>query len=104
MNILQASAAATPAMVVEAARESQYAALYVNVAAETLTEAVDDDMARVMLADALVQLERSRVESEYRRLIASGQRDEVERQRFRAVSQRLAELKGVVPAGARPDA
>ena len=99
---LHDNAAVTPAMLLEATRESRHAALYRDIAAKSLGEEVDEQMARAMLADLLVQLERPRVESEYRRLAANGQHDEVERQRFQVVSRRLAELKGAPKADASP--
>src|SRR6185295_6127327 len=73
---LQKCAIVTPAMLVEVTRESQYNLLYQDVSARMLTETVDDETARAMLSDALLQLERPRIEAEYQRLLASDHRNE----------------------------
>ena len=70
-----------------------HAELYRQAAASGLNDASDDEMAARELADALVKLERQRMETEFRQLSGSGQRTEVERQRFQEVSKRLDELK-----------
>ena len=102
VDVLQESGAGTPAMLVEVTRESRYTGLYQDVAGKTLADGADDEMAKAMLADAFIQLEKQHVQSEYERLLAGGQRNEVERQRFQAVSRRLAELKGAVAKGMHP--
>ncbi|HZM47979.1 MAG TPA: DNA primase [Burkholderiales bacterium] len=104
LDLLQESGATTAAMLTEVTRESPYFALYQEIAAKTMAEPVDEGMAKVMLGDALVQLERPRVEAEFQRLVTEGQRNDVERQRFQTVSRRLRELKGALPVGQHPAA
>src|SRR4029453_17873238 len=65
LDLLQESGATTAAMLTEVTRESPYFALYQEIAAKTMAEPVDEGMAKVMLGDALVQLERPRVEAEF---------------------------------------
>jgi DNA primase len=93
IDAVRESGAASAAMLFEATRESQYAGLYQEVAARSLTDAADDETAKTVLADALLQLEKRRMQSEFERLSADGQRSEVERKRFQEVSRRLDELK-----------
>ena len=102
VGVLRESGAVTPAMLVEVTRDSRYTGLYQNVAGKTLADGTDDEMAKAMLADAFIQLEKQHMQSEYERLLAGGQRNEVERQRFQAVSRRLAELKGAAAKGMHP--
>jgi len=98
VDILRGSGAATPAMLVEATRDSRFAALYQEVAGQTLTVTGDDETARADLAGVFNKLELDRVLSEYKRLTASGIRDE----RYQELSRRLAELKGASGSDARP--
>jgi DNA primase len=93
VDLLKGSGIATAAGLIEATRESQHAELYIGAAASGLNDASDDEMAARELADALLKLERQSMETEFRRLSGSGQRTEVERQRFQEVSKRLDELK-----------
>ena len=93
VDLLKGSGIATAAGLIEATRESEHAELYVGAAASGLNDVADDEMAARELADALLKLERQRMESEFRRLSGSGQRTDVERQRFQEVSKRLDELK-----------
>jgi len=92
-DTLKESGATTSAMLVEMTRESRHARLYQDAAARALTDVTDDETAKNILADVLLKLERQRMESEYERLSAGGQRSEVERRRFQEVSRRLDELK-----------
>jgi hypothetical protein len=85
--------ATTPAMLFEATRESQYAALYQEVAGETLAVASDEDATLADFTGVFNQLELLRIRSEFERLSAGGERSEVERKRFQEVSRRLDELK-----------
>jgi DNA primase len=93
VDLLKGSGIASAAGLVEATRESPHAELYVGAAASGLHDVSDDEMAARELADALLKLERQRMEVEFRQLSGSGQRTEVERQRFQEVSRRLDELK-----------
>jgi hypothetical protein len=102
LDLLQESGATTVAMLTEAARGSDYFPLYQEIAAKTMAEPLDEGMAKAMLADALVQLEKPRVEAEFQRLVAEGQRNDVERERFQTVFRRLRELKGAPPVEQRP--
>ena len=104
LDLLQDNGVTTPAMLAEATRESQYFSLYQEIAAKTMAEPLDEGMAKVMLADALVQLERPLVEAEFQRLVTGGQRNDVDRARFQTVSRRLRELKGAPPVGQHPPA
>jgi DNA primase len=102
LDLLQESGATTVAMLTEVTRGSEYFPLYQEIAAKTMAEPLDEGMAKVMLADALIQLEKPRVEAEFQRLVAEGQRSDVERERFQTISRRLRELKGASPVGQRP--
>jgi DNA primase len=93
VDSLQGSGIVTAAGLIEATRDSRHAELYVGAAASGLNDVSDDEMAARELADALLKLERQRMEIEFRRLSGSGQRTEGERQRFQEVSKRLDELK-----------
>ncbi|MBI3053450.1 MAG: hypothetical protein HYY77_05285, partial [Betaproteobacteria bacterium] len=101
VDALKDSGVASPAMLFEATRESQYAMLYQDVAGETLTAAEDVESAQADWAGAFIQLELVCVQSEYQRLTASGARNDAERKRFQELSRRLAELKGAAGNGAR---
>ena len=98
VDVLRGGGVATSAMLVEATRDSRFAALYQDVAGQTLTVTGDDDTARADLAGVFIKLELDRVLSEYKRLTASGIRDE----RYQELSRRLAELKGASGGEARP--
>jgi hypothetical protein len=102
LDLLQESGATTAAMLTEVSRESEYFPLYQEIAAKTMAEPMDEEMAKTMLADALVQLEKPRVEAEFQRLVSEGQRSDVERERFQTVFRRLRELKGAPPVGPHP--
>jgi len=104
LDLLQESGATTPAMLTEVTRESEYFALYQEIAAKTMAEPLDEGMAKDMFAGALIQLEKPRVEAEYQRLMAEGQRNDVERERLQTVFRRLRELKGAPPVGQHPPA
>ena len=83
----------TPAMLFEATRESQYAALYQEAAGEMLSVASDENSALADFTGVFNQLELLQIRSEFERLSAGGERSEVERKRFQEVSRRLDELK-----------
>ena len=102
LDLLQESGATTTAMLTELSRESEYFPLYQEIAAKTMAEPLDEEMAKAMLADALVQLEKPRVEAEFQRLVSEGQRNDVERERFQTVFRRLRELKGAPPVAPHP--
>ncbi len=103
LDALKDSGAATPAMVFEATRESQYAALYQEVAGEALSVTDDEESARADFAGALNQIELARIRSEHERLTASGLRDE-DKPRIRELNRRMAELKGSGGNPLRPGA
>jgi len=98
VDALMGSGATTSAMLVEATRDSRFAALYQDIAGQTLTVAGDDETARADLAGVFTKLELDRVLNEYKRLTASGIRDE----RYQELSRRLAELKGATGGEVRP--
>ncbi len=103
LDALKDSGAATPAMVFEATRESQYAVLYQEVAGEALSVTDDEESARADFAGALNQIELARIRSEHERLTASGLRDE-DKPRLRELNRRMAELKGSGGNPLRPGA
>jgi DNA primase len=82
----------TPGKLFEATRDTQYADLYQEVAADVMAPA-DDASAKADLDGAFNQLELQSVSSEFERLSVSGQRSEVERLRFQEIARRLDELK-----------
>jgi DNA primase len=104
VDALRDSGATTPAMLFEATRDSQYAALYQEAAGETLSVAGDESSALADFTGAFNQLELLRIRSEYERLTAGGVHGEPERRRIQELSRRLAELKGAPGGGARPQA
>ena len=93
VDAVKESGATTPAMLFEATRESQYAALYQEAAGETLSVASDEASSLADFTGVFNQLELLRIRSEFERLSAGGDRSEVERKRFQEVSRRLDELK-----------
>jgi DNA primase len=103
LDALKDSGAATPAMVFEVTRESQYAALYQEVAGEALSVTDDEESARADFAGALNQIELARIRGEHERLTASGLRDE-DKPRLRELNRRMAELKGSGGNPLRPGA
>ncbi|UCF76907.1 MAG: DNA primase [Betaproteobacteria bacterium] len=104
IDLLREGAVASPAVLIEATRESPHAALFQQVAGETLAGSDDEQSARADWEGAFLQLELVRVRSEYQRLTAGGALNEAERKRFQELSRRLAELKGAASAAARPEA
>ncbi len=92
VDVLMETGADTTAKLFEAVRGTQHADLYHEVAADAMAP-TDDGAALDDLKGAFNQLELLSVKSEFERLNASGQRSEVERQRFQEVSRRLDELK-----------
>ena len=104
IDLLHEGGVASPAVLIEATRGSPHAALFQQVAAETMTGSDDEQSAQADWRGAFLQLELVRVQSEYQRLTAGGARNEAERQRFQELSRRLAELKGAASAGVRPEA
>jgi DNA primase len=103
LDALKDSGVATSAMVFEATRESQYAALYQEVAGEALSVTDDEESARADFAGALNQIEMARIRSEHERLTASGLREE-DKPRIRELNQRMAELKRSGASPLRPGA
>jgi hypothetical protein len=93
VDALRESGATTPAMLFEATRESQYAALYQEVASETLVVAGDENSALADLTGVFNQLELLQVRTEFERLSAGGERSDMARKRFQEVARRLDELK-----------
>ena len=93
VDALRESGATTPAMLFEATRESQYAALYQEVAGETLIVAGDENSALADLTGVFNQLELLQVRTEFERLSAGGERSDMARKRFQEVARRLDELK-----------
>jgi hypothetical protein len=93
VDALRESGAMTPAMLFEATRESQFAALYQEAAGEMLSVAGDENSALADFNGAFNQLELLRVRMEFERLSAGGERSELDRKRFHEVARRLDELK-----------
>jgi DNA primase len=93
VDALRESGATTPAMLFESTRESQYAALYQEVAGETLVVAGDENSALADFTGVFNQLELLQVRSEFERLSAGGERSDMARKRFQEVARRLDELK-----------
>jgi DNA primase len=102
-TLKQSGITASP-MVFEATRESQYAALYQEVAGEALSVTDDEESARADLLGALNRLEEEQIKKECERLNAGGLRDEAGRQRIRELNQRMAELKRSGASSLRPGA
>jgi DNA primase len=76
----------------EATRDTPYADLYQEVAADAMAP-TDEVSAQADMDGAFNQLELKSISSEFERLNTSGQRSDNERQRFLEVSRRLDELK-----------
>jgi hypothetical protein len=93
VDALRESGATTPAMLFEATRDSQFAALYQEAAGESLSVAGDEKSALDDLNGTFNKLELMSIHSEYERLSAGGDRGEVDLKRFHYVKQRLDELK-----------
>jgi hypothetical protein len=93
VDVVKESGATTPAMLFEATRESQYAALYQEAAGETLSVASDENSTLADFTGVFNQLELLQIRSEFERLSAGGERSDVERKRFQEVARRLDELK-----------
>jgi len=91
----------TPGKLFEATRDTPFAELYQEVAADSMT-LTDEPSAQADLDGALSQLELQRIRSEREQLSAGGLRNEGERRRFQELERRLAELKGAVGSGAQP--
>jgi DNA primase len=104
IDLLREGGIVTPAMLIEATRASPHAALFQQVAGETLAGFDDEQSAQADWAGAFLQLELVQVQGEYQRLTAGGAPNEAERKRFHELSRRLAELKGAASAVARPEA
>jgi DNA primase len=103
IDAVQESNVTTSAALFESTRDSQYAALYQEVAAHSLADAADDETAKAILSDVLLKLEGQQVKSEYERLTSKGAHNDAERQRIQELSRRMAELKGA-GGGAQPQA
>jgi hypothetical protein len=93
VDAVKESGVTTPAMLFEATRESQYAALYQEAAGESLSVASDEDSALADFTGVFNQLELLQIRGEFERLTAGGERSEVERKRFQEVARRMDELK-----------
>lgn len=104
IDVLREGEVASPAMLIEATRASPHAALFQQVAGETMAGSDDAESAQAEWTGAFLQLELLRVQSEYQRLTVGGARNEAERKRFQELSRRLGELKGVAGAADRPQA
>ncbi|OGA21546.1 MAG: DNA primase [Betaproteobacteria bacterium RIFCSPLOWO2_02_FULL_67_26] len=94
VDAVMETGADTPGKLFEATRDTQYANLYQEVAADVMAP-TDDASAKADLDGAFNQLELQCVKSEFKQLSDGGQRTEVERQRFQEVKQRMAELQKV---------
>jgi DNA primase len=94
VRVLKNGGLASAAAILEATRRSKYFPLYEEAVADTLTSMDDEQTTDAVLEGIFAQLELRQVESEYKRLLANGARDQAERQRFLQVSRRLNELKG----------
>jgi DNA primase len=92
IGIVIETGADTPGKLFEAARDTEYSALYEEVAVETMGPD-DDAIAKADLEGAFDQLELTEVSKEHRQLSQGGLRSETDRQRFQVVDRRLAELK-----------
>ena len=103
VDTVKDSGADTPAKLFEATRDTQYADLYQEVAADTMSP-TDDASAQADLDGAFNQLELLQIRGEHERLTAGGLRNEADRLRFQELSRRLAELKGAAGSGAQPQA
>jgi hypothetical protein len=86
----------------EAARDSQYAELYAEIAGEGLTGTSDFEEARADLEGVMLKLELSSIEAQYRQLLSQTAMSEAERRHLQTLSQRLAELKGAARVGMVP--
>lgn len=104
IGLVRESDIVTPAMLIEATRDSSHSTLFQQVAGETMAGAEDLESAQAEWLGAFVQLELVRVQGEYQRLTATGARSEAERVRFLELSRRLAELKGAAATAVRPSA
>ena len=92
IGLVREGAIATPAMLIEATRDSSHSTLFQQVAGETMAGAEDLESAQAEWRGAFVQLELARVQGEYQRLTAIGAHSPAERERFHELSRRLAEL------------
>jgi DNA primase len=104
IGLVRESDISTPAMVIEATRDSAHTTLFQQVAGETMAGADDPETAQAEWRGAFTQLELVRVQGEYQRLTAAGTRSPAERDRFQQLSRRLAELKGAAGTAAPPPA
>jgi DNA primase len=104
IDLVRESGIATPAMVIEATRDSAHTTLFQQVAGEAMAGSDDLESAHADWRGAFVQLELARVQGEYQRLTAAGARSPAERERFYELSRRLAELKGAAGTSARSSA
>ena len=101
VDAVKETGADTPGKLFEAARDTQYADLYQEVAADVMSP-TDDASAQADLDGAFNQLELLQIRGEHERLSAGGLRNEADRQRFKELNRRLAELKGSAGSGAQP--
>ena len=103
VDAVKDTGADTPGKLFEATRDTQYADLYQEVAADAMAP-TDDASAQADLDGAFNQLELLQIRGEHERLTAGGLRNETERQRFQELERRLAELKRSAGSGAQPRA
>jgi DNA primase len=102
IELVRQSDISTPAMLIEATRDSAHTTLFQQVAGETMAGADDPESVQAEWRGAFAQLELVRVQGEYQRLTAAGARSPAERDRFQQLSRRLAELKGAAGTAVPP--
>jgi len=83
----------------ETVKSFPHADQYGAAAGEGLEDVSSEDTAAALLEGELRQLERQRVQAEYERLVSGELDSPAARERFAAVSKRLAELKGAAAVG-----
>ena len=102
VDYVQGSGLANAGAIFEAARDSEHAELFAEIARESIGTVTRFEEALGDLEGILGKLELNLVEAQYRELCGSPRMNADERDRLKAVSQRLAELKGAVPVGVVP--
>ena len=83
----------------ETVKSSPHAQQYWAAASDALEDASSEETAAALLEGEVRQLEKQRVQAEYERLLSEPRDSSAARERFAAVSKRLAELKGAVAVG-----
>jgi DNA primase len=97
---IAATGAATPAAVLESARDGPSGELFARILAESLGHTAPED-ARAELEGVFRQLELKSVQARYGELVGRVPRSDAETAQLQALSLRLAELKGAGPVGKR---